>query len=70
MVDRAYHGPERDDTLHRVAGDAQTARMGEKTSWHGRASCIVGFEIYGPGPGRIEGGGSVPRAGGRGGEVR
>jgi hypothetical protein len=37
---------ERDDTLHKVAGDAQTARMAKKTSSHGRASCIVEFEVY------------------------
>jgi hypothetical protein len=60
MVDRAYHGPERDDTLHRVAGDAQTARMGEKTSWHGRASCIVGFEIYGQEQGELRAAAACP----------
>jgi hypothetical protein len=57
MVDRAYHGPERDDTLHRVAGDAQ---MGEKTSWHGRASCIVGFEIYGQDQGELRAAAACP----------
>lgn len=38
---------ERDDTLHKVAGDVQTARMGKITSAHGRASCMVGFKVYG-----------------------
>lgn len=37
----------RDDTLHKVAGDAQTARMVKITSSHGRASCMVGFKVYG-----------------------
>lgn len=56
---------ERDDTLHKVAGDAQTARMVKITSSHGRASCMVGFKVLWPGPERMEKGGSVPRTRGR-----
>ena len=54
MVERAYHGPEvKEDTLHRAGGNAHTATMVEKKSSHGRASCIVGFEVSGQDQGEL-----------------
>ena len=67
MVERAYHDPEEDDTLHRVAENAQTARVGEKTSSHGQAACIVRFEVYGQAQGEL---GTVAACPGDGEEVR